>query len=430
MMTNPQFSNQRLDKSHPELCKAIAQRIEDAPHQHITFAEFMDLALYHPEFGYYTSPQQRIGGKGDFVTSPHLGSDFGELLAEQFAEIWAVMGYPRPFHLVEMGAGQGLIVRDILHYLHRVHFDCFEAIEYLIIERSATLIAEQRQQTASLADAQARIRWCTWDDIAPDSITGCFFSNELVDAFPVHQLVLKDDQWQEIYVVLAASSLNSLSPPTASPLSPSASSRAQFAEITAPLSTPRLQDYFSWLGLKIDPTRYTSGYRTEVNLAALDWMETVASRLHRGDVLTIDYGYSANRYYSPARAQGTLQCYYQHAHHSDPYQYIGHQDITTHVDFSALERRGEETGLKTLNRIEQGLFLMALGLGDRLAALSKPETIQSLSANDVLQRRDALHALINPMGLGNFQVLLQSKALSEDITHQSLKGFTIPLLDR
>ncbi|MEB3211737.1 MAG: class I SAM-dependent methyltransferase [Leptolyngbyaceae bacterium] len=412
MMVNPQSLSKSAHQNQPELCRAIAQRIQDDPHQRITFAEFMELALYHPDHGYYTSPKQRIGGKGDFVTSPHLGSDFGELLAEQCAEMWNLLGRPHPFHLVEMGAGQGLIVRDVLNYLHRVHFDCFEATEYLIIEKSATLIREQRLQTASLADAQSHIRWCTWDDLLTDSITGCFFSNELVDAFPVHQLILDNGQWQEIYVTLTPSS--------------SSDSSYTFTEISAPLSTPDLESYFSWMELDIDPARYPNGYRTEVNLAALDWVDQVANRLHRGYVLTIDYGYSASRYYSPARAQGTLQCYYQHAHHSNPYQHIGHQDITAHVNFTALERRGEAAGLKTLGRIEQGLFLMALGLGDRLSALSNPATIQSLSANELLQRRDALHALMNPMGLGNFQVLLQGKALPNGAIAQTLKGFTIP----
>ncbi|MEM9450371.1 MAG: class I SAM-dependent methyltransferase [Cyanobacteria bacterium P01_E01_bin.6] len=415
MIADSPSSRKRPDQSHPALCWAIAQRIQHSPNQRITFAEFMDMALYHPEHGYYASRRQRIGGKGDFVTSPHLGADFGELLAEQFAEMWAVLGHPRPFHLVEMGAGQGLIMRDVLNYLHRVYVDCFEAVEYLVVEKSDVLIAEQKHHIASLSDAQSRIRWCQWDDIPADSITGCFFSNELVDAFPVHQLMLEDGNWQEIYI--------SLSPSTSSS---STSSPFTFIEVIAPPSTPQLQTYFPWVGVEIDASRYANGYRTEVNLAALDWVNTVSSRLHRGYVLTIDYGYTASRYYSPARSQGTLQCYYQHAHHSDPYQHIGHQDITAHVDFSALERRGEEAGLATLGRIEQGLFLMALGLGDRLSALSKPETIQALSANDILRCRDALHTLMNPMGLGNFQVLLQSKGLKTEAASKKLKGFDIP----
>ena len=415
----------QFSKSHPALCRAIAQRIQASPNHRISFADFMDMALYHPEYGYYASHRPRIGATGDFITSPHLSADFGELLAEQFAEMWHVLGCPHPFYLVEMGAGQGLIVRDVLHYLHRHYFDCFEALEYLIIEKSAALIQEQKRHMASLADVQARLRWCSWDEIPEQSITGCFFSNELVDAFPVHQLVLDEREWKELYVTVApsehADTTDSSFPENGLPI-------PHFIEVIDQVSTPQLQTYFSWVGVDIDPSRYSIGYRTEVNLTALDWVKTVSNRLHRGYLLTIDYGYIASRYYSPSRSQGTLQCYYQHAHHSDPYQHIGQQDITAHVDFSALERRGDEVGLTTLGRIEQGLFLMALGLGDRLAALSNPETTQSLSANELLRRREALHTLMNPIGLGNFQVLLQGKGLSSEEVDTTLKGFDIPPL--
>lgn len=411
------------------LCRAIAQRIQNSPNQRITFAEFMDMALYHPQEGYYASPRQRIGAQGDFMTSPHLGADFGELLAEQFAEMWQVLGRPHPFTLVEMGAGQGLIVRDVVQYLHRVHFDCFEALDYLIIEKSAALIQAQKHHTASLAEAQSRIRWCELADIPPQSMTGCIFSNELVDAFPVHQLTVQNGQWKEVYVTRASS------PDSDDDLDDFCNENdtdgvpLHFTEILDHPSTPQLDSYLSWVGVTSDPAAYPDGYRTEVNLAALDWMGAIAQTLDRGYILTIDYGYSADRYYRPSRPQGTLQCYYQHAHHSDPYQFIGHQDITAHVDFTALEQRGTETGLMTLGRIEQGLFLMALGLGDRLAALSDPDSLAALSANDILRRREALHALMNPIGLGNFQVLLQGKGLSNVEMSTPLKGFTIPPLD-
>jgi SAM-dependent MidA family methyltransferase len=407
-------------RNNPELCRAIAHRIQQAPNQRITFAEFMDMALYHPKQGYYASPQQRIGAQGDFMTSPHLGADFGELLAEQFAEMWRVLGRPCPFTLVEMGAGQGLVVRDVLQYLHRVHFECFEALDYLIIEKSAALIQAQKHHIASLAEAQSRLRWGELADIPPQSITGCIFSNELVDAFPVHQLTVQDNEWREVYVTLAAREIGADDDMSVH--------IPQFKEVTDGLSTPQLASYLSWVGVDAAPSRYPNGYRTEVNLAALDWIRAIAQKLHRGYVLTIDYGYTASRYYSPARPQGTLQCYYQHAHHSDPYQYIGQQDITAHVDFTALEQQGKEVGLLPLGRVEQGLFLMALGLGDRLSALSDPDAIASLSANDILRRREALHALMNPIGLGNFQVLLQGKGLSTTETSTSLKGFTIPPL--
>ena len=398
----------------------------------------MDLALYHPQAGYYVAHSQGI--QSDFFTSPHLGADFGELLAEQFVQMWELCDRPTQFTLVEMGAGQGLIVQDVLRYLHRHHFSCFEAIDYIVIEKSLGLIAEQQRRLAPLIQSGVRLSWKTWDEIEPNSIVGCCFSNELVDAFPVHQFVIQAGQIQEVYVTHADRANQQ------EPLANSSASTEQLLQISedgivtfpnAPQPTqaepPRhfqetiaapsvaLSDYFRLVNLSL-PQGYTDGYRSEVNLAALDWITTVADRLRQGYLLTIDYGYSADRYYSLNRRQGTLQCYFQHAHHSDPYVAIGQQDITAHVDFTALEKQGERCGLQKIGFTPQGLFLMGLGLGDRISALSNPDMDQPLQ--DILRRREALHALINPMGVGNFGVLVQAKGLSQEALRSPLKGLT------
>lgn len=399
------------DASNRELCHLIAQRIVDHPQNRITFADYMDLALYHPQQGYYATNQAQIGAGGDFFTSPHLARDFGELLAVQFAQMWEVLDHPDPFTLVEMGAGQGLLVQDVVRYLHRHHFECFEALEYIVIEASGALVDEQQRRFQSLTQRWPQLHWRSWDDLAPESLVGCCFSNELVDAFPVHQLVWRDGVLQEVYVTLGGDR-----------------PYPSFAEVLGDLSTPELSEFFALNGVPLPSSSYPQGYRTEVNLAALTWMKTVASRLQRGYVLTIDYGYPAHRYYSPARSEGTLQCYYQHTHHNNPYLHVGHQDITTHVDFTALERQGERCGLTSLAFTQQGLFLMALGLGDRIAALSYPVDGDAPSLNELLRRREALHSLINPMGLGNFGVLLQGKGLSDRQQNNVLKGFTVPPL--
>jgi SAM-dependent MidA family methyltransferase len=394
------------DDNNLALRDLIAQKIAETPEQRITFAEYMEWVLYHPQHGYYTTDQVKIGAEGDFVTSPHLGADFGELLAEQFVEMWQMLGHPKPFTLVEMGAGQGLIVQDVLRYLHRHHFECFEALHYLIVEKSSALVAEQQQRLAKLSQSWGNLYWQTLDEMPPESVVGCCFSNELVDALPVHQLVIEAGQLREVYVTVEQT--------------------GNFTEVTGELSTPKLASYFDWVGVKLPSEAYPNGYRTEVNLAAVDWMGAIATRLQRGYLLTIDYGYPARRYYQPSRAQGTLQCYYQHAHHSNPYTNIGRQDLTAHVDFTALERQGELSGLQTVGFTQQGLFLMALGLGDRLSTLSSPTSDLSLQAT--LQRREALHSLMNPMGLGNFGVLIQSKGLSEEERGRSLKGLRVPSL--
>lgn len=390
--------------SNPDLYAWLAQRLADHPQHRITFAEFMDAVLYHPQHGYYAAHADQIGLEGDFVTSPHLGSDFAELLAVQLAQMWDILGQPHPFYLVEMGAGQGRMAEDLLRYLHKERYDCFAALHYLIVEQSAALIAAQQQRLAPMAEAGARLSWPTWDEIPADAIVGCCFSNELPDAFPVHQVIVHQGKLRELYVTLDA--------------------QGQFQEVVDDLSTPQLTDYFTRIGIEL--TAYPDGYRTEVNLAALDWLQTVAERLQRGYVLTIDYGHPASRYYSPARSQGTLQCYYQHGHHSNPYSYLGHQDLTSHVDFTTLQQQGERCGLHNVGFTQQGLFLMALGLGDRLADLSTPTP--DLSFTHILHRREVLHALMNPMGLGNFGVLVQSKGLTVDQQSQPLRGLTMPPL--
>lgn len=382
------------------LQKIISDRITASPQQKIAFAEYMDLVLYHPQYGYYSSGAVKIGSQGDFFTSPSLGADFAQLLAEQFVQIWEILGQPNPFMLVEMGAGSGLVAADILQYVQQQHPALLDALEYIIVEPSAGLVTQQQQLLKDWRDRNLKIEWKSWAEIPDASIIGCCFSNELVDAFPVHQVVIEAGQLLEIYVT---------------------STEGGFAEVSAALSTPRLAEYFSLVGIDLPTDAYPEGYRTEVNLAALDWLETVSKKLQRGYLLTVDYGYTAERYYSPQRDRGTLQCYYQHRRHNNPYSNLGHQDITAHVDFTALERQGEQCGLQTVGFTQQGLFLMALGLGDRLSDLSSGK----YSFQEVLNRRDALHQLMDPTGLGGFGVLVQSKGVSEA---DQLRGLTIPEL--
>lgn len=448
-MTNLFNSKSNLQSpttNNQNLRHLIANQIATAPNQRITFAQFMELALYHPEAGYYATGAVNIGSEGDFFTSPHLSKDFGELLAVQFAQMWDISGNATPFTLIEMGAGQGLLAADILHYLHQHYPDLFNALEYIIVEKAAGLIAQQQQQIQQLKLPEIPIRWCSLDEIPDNSITGCFFSNELVDAFPIHQFIIEEGKLKEIYVTLEengkwevvgakhSGDTISFSPgyssPNASPLQEwGKEDRIKFVEVTDIPSTPRLNQYFDLLGINLFSGAYPDGYRSEVNLAALDWLNTVANKLKRGFLLTIDYGYSAQRYYLPARNQGTLQCYYHHQHHNDPYIYIGEQDITAHVNFTALERQGELCSLRQVGFTKQGLFLMALGLGDRISALSANSGNRIAKGQDILnimRRRDVLHQLIDPMGLGGFGVLVQSKGLSEEEEMREIKGLTVP----
>ena len=396
--------------SHSPLCQAIAHRIITSPQKRITFAQYMDMVLYHPEHGYYSSDAIKIGFRGsDFFTSASLGADFGELLAKQFYQMWEILDQPIHFDLVEMGAGQGILASHILNYIQQEYPDFFGAVKYIIVEKSQSLKQEQQQRLQDFA-----VDWCNLEEIPSKSINGCFFSNELVDAFPVHQFILAAGELREIYVTLAElnreiSEIQIIRDPL-------------FMEVIGEPSTPQLGEYFKLVGIDLSQNTYENGYRSEINLAALNWLGIVADCLERGYVLTIDYGYPAHRYYNPRRSQGTLQCYYQHRHHDNPYINIGQQDITAHVDFTALSSWGERCGLKQVGWTQQGLFLMSLGIGERLAALSS----QQQPISQLLQRREGLHQLINPSGLGNFGVLVQSQGLTEKQASQPLQGLVVP----
>jgi SAM-dependent MidA family methyltransferase len=379
------------------LYKIVSDKIANSPRSCITFAEYQDLVLYHPQYGYYNSGVVGIGATGDFFTASSLGADFGELLAIQFVEMWHELSCPVRFTLLEMGAGNGNLAQDILRYLMTNYREILPSLEYIIVEQSPALIKQQQQILSQFN--HINVTWKDWSDIQDNSLVGCCFSNELIDAFPVHQIMISDRQIQEVYLTLKS---------------------GRFEEVSEEISTAKLQDYFDLVEIDIVNDNYQSGYRTEVNLCALDWLDTVNCKLQQGYLLTIDYGYPASKYYHPQRSQGTLKCYYQHRHHNNPYVNLGKQDLTTHVDFTALENYGKRQGLETIGLTKLAIFLMALGLGDRLKQLSNGK----YNALQILQKRDALHQLINPLGLGGFYVLIQGKKLNLD--RQFLKGLTTP----
>ena len=382
------------------LFATLQNRINTSANQAISFAEYMEIVLYDPQHGYYSGGNVDIGKKGDFFTASSLSPDFGELLATQFIELQNILGSDT-FQLVEIGAGKGDLAKDILGYIASNYPEILNKIEYIIIEKSPALIQQQQKQLEALSE-QIKITWTDLSAIAPNSITGCVFSNELLDAFPVHRLCVEKGKLQEIYVSLDPSKPTGLT------------------EQTGTLSTPALADYFENSGVAI--ADYPEGFQTEVNLQIFDWLKEVNSKLKCGYILTIDYGYPAAKYYHPQRSQGTLQAYFKHRHHNEFYTNLGQQDLTAHVDFTSLKTFGESLGLKTFGLTQQGLFLMALGLGDRLNELAtNPQDVMT-----VLSRHDALHQLIDPMGLGKFYVLLQGKNLTPSQQQITPKGFAHP----
>lgn len=368
------------------LYKIVLEKIRQSPKSQLTFAEYMDLVLYHSEYGYYSSGAVEIGSQGDFFTAVSLGKDFGELLASQLFEMWQNLHCPDNFSLVEMGAGNGDLAKDIIVYLQDNYPEFIKVINYTIIEKSPSLRKIQEQ---NLADFNSiNFTWKSWTDILDNQILGCCFSNELVDAFPVHQILINNQSLQEVFVT---------------------EQEGKIREIYDQISTSKLKEYFDLVQIDIAKQNYPPDYRTEVNLKALDWIDTIAKKLKQGYFMTIDYGYPATKYYHPQRSQGTLKCYYQHRHHNNPYVNLGRQDITSHVDFTALKNQGIKSGLETIGFTKQAMFLMALGIGDRLQELSSGK----YNIQEIFQRRDALHQLINPTGLGGFGVLVQGKNLTK-----------------
>jgi len=347
----------------------------------ITFRTFMEMALYSAPGAYYSGEGQRIGASGDYYTSPELHPSFGALVARQLEQVWVCMGRPSSFTIVEVGAGKGALARDILRYTARCSPAFDQAISYLAVERSAN--PPRRALGGGRDETTARLAWIgdPTTSIEGDSIEGCFLSNELLDAFPVHRVTVVDGTLREIYLEIR---------------------QGRIVETVDEPSDPRLSEYFSRLGF-LPP----EGFVGEVNLDAMDWIQWVATSLRRGAVLTFDYGYAANELYSPLRSSGTLMCFYRHTISTDPYFRIGQQDITAHVDFTSLAAEGSRWGLQPFDLVTQRSFLVSMGMGDYLQRLEQMGLPQrSYQANWV-----AMEELMNPEGLGRVKLLLQQKGL-------------------
>lgn len=363
---------------HPELVAAIASEIHASGP--IPFVRFMDLALYHPQFGYYMRPPdsgtERIGWSGDFYTSSDVHTILGRTVAAQARQIDAALGNPNPFTIVEMGAGKGLLARDVLTALDARPDSFRRRLRYVLVERSPAMRELQRANLAPWLDQLGLVTWLEGlDALSPRSVVGLMFSNELPDAFPVHRIQITNGQAEEVYVDYRD---------------------GRFVECFRPLSTPELERYIERL-----PVRLPEGYRTELNLHAAAWMGHVASTVDRGIAITIDYGHTAQDLYGPDRAQGTLLCYFSQMTSEDPYVRVGQQDMTAHVDFSTLAAVGEAHGLHMTGFTNQMSFLMGLGIEDMLAEL-EPEGPEC---------RAALH-LLKPDGMGRtFKVLIQHKGI-------------------
>ena len=365
------------------LLKQIQHEIVQAG-GHIPFDRFMEMALYAPGLGYYTAGSRKFGEAGDFITAPEISSLFAQCLARQAREVLALL---EGGDILEFGGGSGVLAADLLTELERL--DALPA-NYLIMEVSPDLQQRQletlRHQVPELA---SRVRWL---DRLPESFSGLVLANELLDAMPVSRFRVGHTGPQECFVTQSAQGL---------------------CEIFQQPITPGLTEAVRAIEASIGGL--APGYVSELNLRQGPWLHALAGMLQQGAVLLIDYGYPQGEYYHPQRSTGTLMCHYRHRAYPDPFVWVGLQDITSHVDFTALARIGQRAGFELAGYTTQAHFLLATGL-DEIIADSDPNDLRRH-----MQLVQELKRLTLPSEMGErFKVLGLLKGLD-----RRLRGFLL-----
>jgi SAM-dependent MidA family methyltransferase len=331
------------------LAEMIRQRISQAEGA-IPFHEFMQLALHAPGLGYYSAGSRKFGVEGDFITAPEASPLFARCLARA---IQPVLERLPQRQLLEVGAGSGVMAAGILQELTALHSP---PDSYAILELSADL---KQRQAVTLQPFAERV---SWQDSLPEKFSGIVLANELLDAMPVHRVIWHQGELQECYV---------------------ACDQDRFIWQAGPLSDPRLQPRFDEIIAQLG--ELPAGYVTEINLAAEDWIKTLGTQLQQGMLLLIDYGFARHEYYHPQRLQGTLMCHYRHRAHDDPLVLVGLQDITAHVDFTAMADSALEAGLQVAGYTTQAHFLLGSGLTE-LVAQNGGDTAQQLELANQIKR--------------------------------------------
>jgi SAM-dependent MidA family methyltransferase len=357
------------------LALILAKKIQE--HGPITFADYMEACLYHPEHGYYTKPGQVP--RRDYFTSVDASPIFGRLLARQFHEMWTLLERPSLFVLAEAGAGAGALARQVLDFAAESLPEFYAALEFVAVERSA---ARRDMQSKALASHMTRGKFTLSRGLPGEILNGCIFSNELIDAFPVHRVVRERNELREIFVALGTDGL---------------------CEQTGGLSSPALGDYFAEERVALQDEQ-----QAEVNLAACEWITGAAQKLRRGFLLTIDYGHEAAELYDERHMRGTLLAYERHRASEDFFRAPGEQDLTAHVNFTAFDRCGRRGGLERTGFTSQSNFLLALARHSGFADLQAG----GMSEAEQTRARLLFKTLIHPEGMGEtFQILIQHKGI-------------------
>jgi SAM-dependent MidA family methyltransferase len=336
----------------------------------ITFARYMELVLYEPGLGYYAAGARKLGAGGDFVTAPELSPLFGRALARQIAQLLQPGDA-----ILEFGAGSGALAASVLNEV---------SVPYFVLETSSDLRQRQKQL---LSDS------VQWLDRLPERFCGVMLANEVVDAMPVHALA-----WTRAGVLERGVCANE-------------GQLAWSDRAASGLVLARARE----LGIEIPPS---GRYESELALVARAWMSSLGRLLERGALLVIDYGFPAREYFHPQRSMGTLACHYRHRVHGDPFYLPGLQDVTAHVDFSALARAAADAGLEVLGFANQAQFLVNCGITELLAEENPADPRRYLPAAAAAQK------LLSPSEMGElFKVLAVGKGLKDSVK-DSLFGFS------
>lgn len=360
--------------SHSQhLSRLVQQKISESGGW-INFAEYMQMALYTPNLGYYSSGSQKFGnlknGGGDFVTAPEMTPLFAQTLAWQASQVLQ----ESQGNILELGAGTGRLAADMLQALYEL-----EQLpeQYYILEVSGHLRSVQEKNLLAKLPAKLYEK-IIWLEKLPDQFIGLILGNEVLDAIPVHLVMKKNDILYERGVGFDNG----------------------FVWQDQPLQNANIQHL-------IEPIGLANNYLTEVCPAATGLINSLATILKHGAILMLDYGFTAREYYHPQRNQGTLMCHYQHYAHSDPLINIGLQDITAHVNFTAIAEAGLAQGLELQGYTNQAHFLIACGLLDLLAQES-PDDLTNYTP-----KASAVQKLISPAEMGElFKVIAFSKGLN------------------
>lgn len=366
------------------LHELIARQI----HQHgpVSFAWFMETALYHHELGYYRQPRRTPGRGGDFITSPELHPFFGNTLARQVAETWDALGQPHHLIVREHGASSGGLSYDILVALSEKAPDVLDAIDYRLVDVNTHRLNEAITAMEEVGFAD-RVSAESPDELSPEA--GLVLANEVADALPVHRFVSRDGNIREVHVDI--------------------DSEGSFLDVETDPDTPLLSlitEHFDRHGISLP-----DGARFEFSPGVAEWAKGIATSLTKGIAVIIDYGYDAPTLYRDHRLEGTLRGYWQHTATDNPYLRVGQQDLTAHVDFSWLQDAAQSAGMQSLGLTTQSDYLTRLGLGDWLMELQQQPDVQM---DEYYLAQNATMRLIDPAGLGRFRVLGLCKGLSPE----------------